>query len=183
MGMFTAVGRGSDNPPRFIVLRSGAAGATDSQGRLLAMIGKGVTFDSGGISIKPADRMEEMKTDKTGACTVISAIATVAALAPGLPLMAVAPAVENMPGPHSTRPGDIVRALNGKSSRSRTRDAEGRPSWATRWSGRAQRRYSPRRRGHPDGASIVPWARRSPAASAPAGLVGRGRCRRRAQAE
>ena len=126
MGMFMAVGRGSDSPPRFIVMRSGAAGATDSQGRLLALIGKGVTFDSGGISIKPADKMEEMKTDKTGACTVISAIATVATLAPGLPLMAVAPAVENMPGPHSARPGDVVRALNGKVVEIQNTDAEGR---------------------------------------------------------
>jgi leucyl aminopeptidase len=126
MGMFMAVGRGSDNPPRFIVLRSGAAGATDARGGLLALIGKGVTFDSGGISIKPAERMEEMKTDKTGACTVISAIATVATLAPGLPLMAVAPAVENMPGPHSTRPGDVVRALNGKVVEIQNTDAEGR---------------------------------------------------------
>jgi leucyl aminopeptidase len=126
MGMFMAVGRGSDNPPRFIVLRSGAAGATDGQGRLLAMIGKGVTFDSGGISIKPADHMEEMKTDKTGACTVISAMATIATLAPGLPVMAVAPAVENMPGPHSTRPGDVVRALNGKVVEIQNTDAEGR---------------------------------------------------------
>ena len=126
MGMFMAVGRGSDNPPRFIVMRSGAPGATDARGRLLAMIGKGVTFDSGGISLKPADQMEEMKTDKTGACTVINAIATVAALAPGLPLMAVAPAVENMPGPHSTRPGDVVRALNGKVVEIQNTDAEGR---------------------------------------------------------
>jgi leucyl aminopeptidase len=126
MGMFMAVGRGSDNPPRFIVLRSGAAGATDSRGRLLAMIGKGVTFDSGGISLKPPERMEEMKTDKTGACTVISAMATIATLAPGLPLMAVAPAVENMPGPHSTRPGDVVKALNGKVVEIQNTDAEGR---------------------------------------------------------
>ena len=72
MGMFMAVGRGSDNPPRMIVMRSGDEGATDARGRLLAMVGKGVCFDSGGISIKPADRMEEMKMDKTGACTVIS---------------------------------------------------------------------------------------------------------------
>jgi leucyl aminopeptidase len=130
MGMFTAVGRGSDNPPRFIVLRSGGAGAgsgaTDPRGRLLAMVGKGVTFDSGGISIKPADRMEEMKMDKTGACTVLAAIATVSRLAPGLPLMAVAPAVENMPGPHSTRPGDVVKALNGKTVEITNTDAEGR---------------------------------------------------------
>ena len=70
----------------------------DELGRHLAIVGKGVCFDSGGISIKPADRMEEMKMDKTGACTVIAAIVTVARLAPGMPLMAVAPAVENMPG-------------------------------------------------------------------------------------
>ncbi len=114
MGMFMAVGRGSDNPPRMIVMRSGDAGAKDALGRHLAIVGKGVCFDSGGISIKPADRMEDMKMDKTGACTVISAIATVAQLAPGTPLLALAPAVENMPGPHSARPGDIVKALNGK---------------------------------------------------------------------
>jgi leucyl aminopeptidase len=126
MGMFMSVGRGSSNPPRFIVMRAGDPGQTDSRGRLLAMVGKGVTFDSGGISIKPSDRMEEMKMDKTGACTVIAAIATVARLAPGLPVMTVAPAVENMPGPHSTRPGDVVRALNGKVVEVQNTDAEGR---------------------------------------------------------
>jgi leucyl aminopeptidase len=126
MGMFMAVGRGSSNTPRFIVLRNGAPGATDSKGRLLAMIGKGVCFDSGGISLKPADRMDEMKTDKTGACTVISAIATLKQLAPDLPIMAVAPAVENMPGPHSSRPGDVVRAMNGKTVEITNTDAEGR---------------------------------------------------------
>ena len=126
MGMFMAVGRGSDNPPRMIVMRSGAAGELDAAGRHLALIGKGVCFDSGGISIKPADRMEEMKMDKTGACTVIAAIATVARLAPGTPLLAVAPAVENMPGPHSTRPGDLVKAMNGKWVDITNTDAEGR---------------------------------------------------------
>ena len=83
MGMFLAVGQGSDNPPRMIVMRSGGEGEKDALGRHLALVGKGVCFDSGGISIKPADRMEEMKMDKTGACTVIAAIATVARLAPG----------------------------------------------------------------------------------------------------
>jgi leucyl aminopeptidase len=126
MGMFTAVGRGSDNPPRMIVMRSGGEGERDALGRHLAIVGKGVCFDSGGISIKPADRMEEMKMDKTGAATVIAAIATVARLAPGTPLLAVAPAVENMPGPHSTRPGDIVRALNGQYVDITNTDAEGR---------------------------------------------------------
>ena len=126
MGMFVAVGKGSDNPPRMIVMRSGEAGAKDKLGRHLAMVGKGVCFDSGGISIKPADRMEEMKMDKTGACTVIAAIATAARLAPGMPLLAIAPAVENMPGGHATRPGDIVRALNGKWVDITNTDAEGR---------------------------------------------------------
>ncbi len=126
MGMFMAVGRGSDNPPQMIVMRSGGAGEKDALGRHLAIVGKGVCFDSGGISIKPSDRMEEMKMDKTGACTVIAAIETVARLAPGTPLLAVAPAVENMPGPHSTRPGDVVTALNGKKVDITNTDAEGR---------------------------------------------------------
>ncbi len=126
MGMFMAVGRGSDNPPRMIVMRSGDEGERDALDRHLAIVGKGVCFDSGGISIKPSDRMDEMKLDKTGACTVIAAIATVARLAPGTPLLALAPAVENMPGPHSTRPGDIVTALNGKKVDVTNTDAEGR---------------------------------------------------------
>jgi leucyl aminopeptidase len=126
MGMFLAVGRGSDNPPRMIVLRSGGAGEKDALDRHLAIVGKGVCFDSGGISIKPADHMEEMKMDKTGACTVLAAIDTVARLAPGTPLLAVAPAVENMPGPHSARPGDVVKAMNGKTVDILNTDAEGR---------------------------------------------------------
>ncbi|MBP1704385.1 MAG: Leucyl aminopeptidase [Chloroflexi bacterium] len=126
MGMFLAVGLGSDNPPRLIVIRSGAEGERDAAGRHLALVGKGVCFDSGGISLKPADKMEEMKMDKTGACTVIAAAATVARLAPGTPLLAVAPAVENMPGPHSARPGDVVRALNGRTVDIINTDAEGR---------------------------------------------------------
>jgi leucyl aminopeptidase len=126
MGMFMAVGRGSDNPPRMIVIRSGKEGERDALDRHVALVGKGVCFDSGGISIKPSERMEEMKLDKTGACTVIAAIATVARLAPGTPLLAVAPAVENMPGGHSSRPGDVVKALNGKMVDITNTDAEGR---------------------------------------------------------
>ena len=126
MGMFMAVGRGSANQPRFIALRSGQGRERDERDRLVALIGKGVTFDSGGISIKPSERMDDMKMDKTGACTVLHAIATVAQLAPGLPLLAVAPAVENMPGPHSSRPGDVVTALNGKAVEITNTDAEGR---------------------------------------------------------
>jgi leucyl aminopeptidase len=126
MGMFLAVGQGSDNPPRMILMRSGEEGQRDALDRHLALVGKGVCFDSGGISIKPSDRMEEMKMDKTGACTVIAAIATVARLSPGTPLLALAPAVENMPGSHSTRPGDVVKALNGKWVDITNTDAEGR---------------------------------------------------------
>jgi leucyl aminopeptidase len=126
MGMFLAVGQGSHNPPRLIVLRSGDEGAKDARNRLLAMVGKGVCFDSGGISIKPADRMEEMKMDKTGACTVIAAIATVAKLSPGLPVLALAPAVENMPGGGASKPGDIIKAFNGKWVDLINTDAEGR---------------------------------------------------------
>jgi leucyl aminopeptidase len=126
MGMFMAVGRGSANQPRFIALRAGQDRERDERDRLVALIGKGVTFDSGGISIKPAERMDDMKMDKTGACTVLHAIATVAQLAPSLPLLAVAPAVENMPGPHSSRPGDVVTALNGKAVEITNTDAEGR---------------------------------------------------------
>jgi len=126
MGMFLAVGKGSANPPRFIALRNKPKTEHDASGRLLAMVGKGVTFDTGGISLKPPANMGEMKTDKTGACTVLNAIATAAQLAPDLPMLAVAPAVENMPGPHSTRPGDVVRAMNGKTVEINNTDAEGR---------------------------------------------------------
>jgi leucyl aminopeptidase len=126
MGLFMAVGRGSSNQPRFISLRSSPDKKRDARGRLLAMVGKGVTFDSGGISLKPPANMGQMKTDKTGAATVIHAIATATQLAPGIPMLAVAPAVENMPGPHSTRPGDVVRALNGKTVEITNTDAEGR---------------------------------------------------------
>ncbi|MEX1335773.1 MAG: leucyl aminopeptidase [Candidatus Limnocylindrales bacterium] len=126
MGLFMSVAQGSDNEPRFIVLRSKPELGRDASGRLLAMVGKGVTFDTGGISLKPPANMGEMKTDKTGACTVLNAIATAAQLAPELPLLAVAPAVENMPGPRSTRPGDVVKAMNGKTVEINNTDAEGR---------------------------------------------------------
>ena len=104
MGMFMAVGRGSDNPPRMIVLRSGGEGELDARGRHLAIIGKGVCFDTGGTSIKPANRMEEMKMDKSGASAVLTAIATVARLAPGTPLLAVAPASGPVSYTHLTLP-------------------------------------------------------------------------------
>jgi leucyl aminopeptidase len=124
MGLFLAVGQGSDNPPRLIVMRSGEPPGDGA--RYLGLVGKGVTFDTGGISLKHAERMSEMKMDKAGAATVIAAAVTAARLRPGVPLLAVAPAVENMPGSHSTRPGDVVRALNGKVVEIDNTDAEGR---------------------------------------------------------
>ena len=127
MGMFLAVGQGSDNPPRMIVMRSGGEGEKDELGRHLAMVGKGVCFDSGGISIKPADRMEEMKMDKTGACTVIAAIATAARLvARAAPARGRARRSRTCPAAHATRPGDIIKALNGKFVDLINTDAEGR---------------------------------------------------------
>ena len=127
MGMFLAVGQGSDNPPRMIVMRAGGEGDKDEAGRHLALIGKGVCFDSGGISIKPADRMEEMKMDKTGACTVIAAIATAARLAPGhAAARGRAGGREHARRARDSRPGDIVQALNGKFVDLINTDAEGR---------------------------------------------------------
>ena len=127
MGMFLAVGQGSDNPPRMIVMRSGGEGEKDALGRHLAIVGKGVCFDSGGISIKPADRMEEMKMDKTGACTVIAAIATVARLvARARRCWPSRRRSRTCPAAHSTRPGDIVKAMNGKWVDIINTDAEGR---------------------------------------------------------
>ena len=180
MGMFMAVGRGSSNPPRLILLRSGDEGQRDSLDRHLAIVGKGVCFDSGGISIKPSDRMEEMKMDKAGACTVIAAIETVARLAPGTPLLAVAPAVENMPGPHSTRPGDIVTALNGKKVDITNTDAEGRLILGDAHDVRgAARRDAPGRcRDAHRGRRPCPWPSRDRCLRAAAGLVRRRRRRR-----
>jgi len=125
-GMLMAVGRGSENPPCMVVLSGGAPRAKDPLGRRLAMVGKGVCFDTGGISIKPADGMEEMKMDKNGAIAVLEAAATVAQLDPGRVIHAVAACVENMPSGHATRPGDVVTALNGKRVEITNTDAEGR---------------------------------------------------------
>ena len=127
MGMFMAVGRGSDNPPRMIVMRSGEKGEKDALGRHLAIVGKGVCFDSGGIShqaIRPDGRDEDGQD--RGVHRHRGRSPTVARLAPGTPLLALAPAVENMPGSHSTRPGDVVKALNGKWVDITNTDAEGR---------------------------------------------------------
>jgi leucyl aminopeptidase len=125
MGLLLGVGQGAAHPPRLIAVKLPGWDAAGSGDRL-AIVGKGVCFDSGGISIKPADGMGEMKHDKSGAAAVIAAARTVARLAPSTPLMAVAPMVENMPGGNAQRPGDVVKAMNGMTVEVTNTDAEGR---------------------------------------------------------
>ena len=125
MGALLGVGQGATHEPRLIAVRLPGWEKASPEGRL-AIVGKGVCFDSGGISLKPPERMDEMKHDKSGAAAVIAAARTVARLAPDTPLMAVAPMVENMPGGNAQRPGDVVKAMNGKTIEVINTDAEGR---------------------------------------------------------
>jgi leucyl aminopeptidase len=124
MGALLGVGMGAAHEPRLIAVK--LPGWQAGGDRRLAIIGKGVCFDSGGISLKAPERMEEMKHDKAGAAAVLAAARTVARLAPETPLMAVAPMVENMPGGRAQRPGDVVKAMNGKTIEVINTDAEGR---------------------------------------------------------
>jgi leucyl aminopeptidase len=96
------------------------------EGKTLGLIGKGITFDTGGISIKPAAGMEEMKGDMSGAAAVIAAMMAIARLKPKINVTALCPATENMPGGHATKPGDLLRAMNGKTIEVINTDAEGR---------------------------------------------------------
>jgi leucyl aminopeptidase len=123
MGAFAAVAQGADTEPRLIVLRHRPAGP---RGPHLGFVGKAVTFDTGGISIKPSAKMHEMKFDKSGGVAVIESIGGIAEL--GLPatITAVVPATENMPSGHAIKPGDIVTAMNGKTIEVNNTDAEGR---------------------------------------------------------
>jgi leucyl aminopeptidase len=125
MGALLAVSRGSDEPARFIILNyepeAGAAGSD-----LIALIGKGITFDSGGISIKPAAAMEEMKYDMGGGAAVIGAMRAIARLKPSLRVIGLVPASENLPSGRAVKPGDIVRSLSGKTIEVINTDAEGR---------------------------------------------------------
>ena len=125
MGLLLGVGQGAAHPPRLIAVKLPGWDAA-GDGDRLAIVGKGVCFDSGGISIKPAEGMGDMKHDKSGAAAVIAAARTVARLAPSTPLMAVAPMVENMPGGNAQRPGDVVKAMNGMTVEVTNTDAEGR---------------------------------------------------------
>jgi leucyl aminopeptidase len=124
MGAFAAVAQGSHNAPRLVTLAYEPDGARDDL--VLGLVGKAITFDTGGISLKPADNMEEMKSDMSGGAAVIAAVGAIAELAPPVRVLAVVPACENMPGGHAYRPGDIVTALNGKTIEIVNTDAEGR---------------------------------------------------------
>jgi leucyl aminopeptidase len=117
-----AVARGSHEEPRFIQLRYAPAGA---KGRV-ALVGKGITFDSGGLSLKPAKSMETMKYDMAGAATVLSAVAAVAKLGLPVEVVAYAPTTENLPGNRAQKPGDVITFMNGKTAEVLNTDAEGR---------------------------------------------------------
>jgi leucyl aminopeptidase len=125
MGSLLGVAIGSAEPPVLIVLRYRPETA-GSNGAHLGLVGKGVTFDTGGISIKPADGMEKMKYDMAGGAAMIGAMRAIAQLKPAIPVTGFIPAVENMPGSRAQRPGDIVKAMNGKTIEVINTDAEGR---------------------------------------------------------
>src|SRR6185503_216945 len=125
MGALLGVAQGSAEPPVLIVLRY-RPGAAAAGGPHLGLVGKGVTFDSGGLSIKPADGMEKMKYDMAGGAAAIGAMRALAQLKPRIPVTALIPAVENMTGSRAQRPGDIVRTLSGKTVEVLNTDAEGR---------------------------------------------------------
>jgi leucyl aminopeptidase len=125
MGSLLGVSQGSAEPPALIVVRYRPAAAPKSSDHL-GLVGKGVTFDTGGVSIKPADGMEKMKYDMAGGAAVLGAMRAIAHLKPAIPVTALVPAVENMVGSRAQRPGDIVKSLAGKTIEVLNTDAEGR---------------------------------------------------------
>ena len=123
MGSILGVSRGSDEDARMIVLEyTGDPTSTEK----LALVGKGLTFDSGGISIKPAQDMHEMKYDMCGGAGVLAAMRAIGELKPKVNVIGIVPASENLPGPRAMKPGDILRAMNGKTIEVINTDAEGR---------------------------------------------------------
>jgi leucyl aminopeptidase len=124
MGALLGVAQGSTQPPALIIVRY-LPPATETKAHI-GLLGKGVTFDSGGISIKPSEGMEKMKYDMAGGAAVLGAMRAVAQLRPPVCVTAVIPAVENMPGGRAQRPGDIVTTLSGKTVEVLNTDAEGR---------------------------------------------------------
>ncbi|HKV28197.1 MAG TPA: leucyl aminopeptidase [Candidatus Acidoferrales bacterium] len=125
MGALLGVAQGSEEPPRVIVVRYRPA-EKKAGAPVLALVGKAVTFDTGGISIKPADGMEKMKYDMGGGATMLGVMRALAKLKPSIEVMAVVPATENMPGGRAQKPGDVQIAMSGKSIEVINTDAEGR---------------------------------------------------------
>jgi len=121
MGGMLSVSRGSAQAPKLVVMRY-----EGGKGRKVALVGKGVTFDSGGVSLKPATGMEDMKTDMAGAAAVIGAMGAICESGGAAPVVGVIPAVENMPGGNASKVGDVIRCLNGKTVEITNTDAEGR---------------------------------------------------------
>jgi leucyl aminopeptidase len=122
MGSYLSVANGSVQPPKFIVLRYRNGG----RARPIGLVGKGITFDTGGISLKPGAGMEAMKGDMTGAASVIGAMQAIARLGPAVNVMGITPCTENMPSGSATKPGDVVYAMDGQSIEILNTDAEGR---------------------------------------------------------
>lgn len=122
MGSFLGVARGADEPARLIVLKYSAGRSKKTVG----LVGKGITFDSGGLSLKPAASMERMKYDMSGAAAVIGAMKAIAALKPKVSVLAVVAATENMPSGKALHPGDVLKSMNGKTIEVNNTDAEGR---------------------------------------------------------
>lgn len=126
MGSLLSVSHGSDEPAKLIILKYSPSNAPEEGEELLAFVGKGITFDSGGISLKPGENMELMKYDMTGGATVMGAMRAIAQLKPSIPVLGVIPCAENLPSGKATKPGDVVRAMTGKTIEVINTDAEGR---------------------------------------------------------
>ena len=126
MGGVLAVGSGSQNKPRFIILKYSPPGKAANTLPTVALVGKAITFDSGGISIKPSANMDEMKLDKSGGIAVLGAMKALAELAPPVNVFGIVPSAENMPSGTSYRPGDIINTFSGKTVEVQNTDAEGR---------------------------------------------------------
>ncbi len=124
MGALWAVGQGSEAPPRMIVVRYQPAEAPETP--VIGLVGKGITFDTGGISIKPSEAMHEMKTDMAGGATMLGVMQAVSQLKPRVRVMAIIPAAENMPSGKAYRPGDVITSMSGKTIEILNTDAEGR---------------------------------------------------------
>ncbi len=124
MAAILAVSQGSEEPARFIILKH--SGHPNPKTAPIVLVGKGVTFDSGGLSLKPAQSMEEMKCDKAGACAVLASMQAISKLQIPKNVVGLIPAVENMPSGSAQRPGDVIRSMSGKTIEVINTDAEGR---------------------------------------------------------